>query len=45
VNDKIDDGGYHQCQDNDFDILGIFADLVIELILWYDSMEIPAKDS
>ena len=40
--DEPDNSGDDQRQDNQFDVLRILADLVVQLILWDDGMQIPS---
>ena len=41
--DEIDNGSNDKCEDDEFDVLGILADFVVELVLRYDGVEIPAQ--
>ena len=43
--DEINDSYYNQTQNGELDIFGVFANFVVQLILGYNGMQIPAKKS
>ena len=42
LEDKVDDGGDDESEDDEFDVFGILADFVVELVLGDDGVEIPS---
>ncbi len=43
--DEINDSYYNQTQNGELDIFGVFANLVVQLILGHNGVQVPSQDS